>query len=138
MTSTSGAGRVLLGPRSVHLAHEPAVWRWCRRRRATLRKDKGLAQQALADQVGVHVIQIRRYEAGSSQPTLDVIKRLAVVLSVSSDALLFDSEERGPDEELRYQFEGIRHFDPEDRKVAKAVIDGLILKSQAKRLAAGS
>jgi len=52
--------------------------------------------------------------------------------------LLFDSEERGPDEELRYQFEAIRHFDPEDRKVAKAVIDGLILKSQAKRLAAGS
>jgi len=107
-------------------------------RLATLRKQKGLTQQALAEEVEISLIQLRRYEAGSSQPTLDVIKRLAVALSVSSDALLFDSEERGPDEELRYQFEAIRHFDPEDRKVAKAVIDGLILKSQAKRLAAGS
>lgn len=107
-------------------------------RLATLRKDKGLTQQALAEEVEISLIQLRRYEAGSSQPTLDVIKRLAVALSVSSDALLFDSEERGPDQELRYQFEAIRHFDPEDRKVAKAVIDGLILKSQAKRLTAGS
>lgn len=107
-------------------------------RLATLRKQKGLTQQALSEEVEISLIQLRRYEAGSSQPTLDVIKRLAVALSVSSDALLFDSEERGPDDELRYQFEAIRHFDPEDRRVAKAVIDGLILKSQAKRLTAGS
>jgi len=50
-------------------------------RLATLRKDKGLTQQALADQVGVHVVQIRRYEAGKSQPTLDVIRNLAVALA---------------------------------------------------------
>ena len=104
-------------------------------RLATLRKEKGLTQQALAEQVEISLIQLRRYEAGSSQPTLDVIKRLAVALSVSSDALLFASDERGPDEELRYQFEAVRDFDPEDRKIAKAVLDGLILKSQAKRLA---
>ncbi len=36
----------------------------------------------------------------------------------------------------QYQFEAIRHFDPEDRRVAKAVLDGLILKDQAKKLAA--
>lgn len=104
-------------------------------RLATLRREKGLTQQALAEEVGISLIQIRRYEAGSSQPTLDVIKRLAVALSVSSDALLFNADERGPDEELRYQFEAIRQFDPDDRRVAKAVLDGLILKNQAKRLA---
>ncbi len=66
------------------------------------------------------------------------VSRLAVALSVSSDALLFDVEERGPDEELRYQFEAIRQFDPPDRKVAKDVLDGLILKHQAKRLVSNS
>ena len=52
--------------------------------------------------------------------------------------MLFDSDERGPDEELRYQFEAIRQFDPPDRKVAKDVLDGLILKHQAKRLVSSS
>jgi transcriptional regulator with XRE-family HTH domain len=103
-------------------------------RLATLRKQKALTQHALAEAAGVSLIQLRRYEAGSSQPTLDVIKRLTVVLGVSSDALLFDRDERGPDEELRYQFEAIRRFDPEDKRVAKAVLDGLILKHQAKVL----
>ena len=56
-------------------------------RLATLRKDKRFTQQALADLAGVHVAQIRRYEAGESQPTLDVIRKLAIALSVSADML---------------------------------------------------
>jgi len=37
----------------------------------TLRKQKSWTQQQLAEQVGVRVLQIRRYESGASQPTLD-------------------------------------------------------------------
>ncbi len=37
-------------------------------RLAAVRKDKGLTQQAVADRGGVHVSQIRRYEAGTPQP----------------------------------------------------------------------
>ena len=68
-------------------------------------KNRGLTQQTLADRVGVHVVQLRRYESGASQPTLDVIRNLAVALSLSADLLLFGKEERGPDDELRLQFE---------------------------------
>ncbi len=107
------------------------------KRLAALRKAKGLTQQAFASQVGVHVIQIRRYEGGKSQPTLDVIRRLAIALSVSSDTLLFEPEDRGPSDDLRLQFEALAQFDPEARKVAKTVLDGLILQNQAKKLAAG-
>jgi transcriptional regulator with XRE-family HTH domain len=106
-------------------------------RLAALRKEKSLTQQALADAVGVHVMQIRRYEGGVSQPTLDVIRRLAIALSVSADTLLFDPEDRGPSDDLRLQFEALSRFDPEARKVAKTVLDGLILQHQAQRLAAG-
>ena len=42
-----------------------------------LRKERSLTQQALADHQAVHVLQIRRYEGGNSQPTLDVIRSLA-------------------------------------------------------------
>ncbi len=106
-------------------------------RLAALRKEKGLTQQALADTGGVHVMQIRRYEGGVSQPALGVIRRLAIALSVSADTLLFDPEDRGPSDDLRLQFEAVAQFDPESRKVAKTVLDGLILQHQAKRLASG-
>ena len=49
-----------------------------------------MTQQALAGRVGIHVVQLRRYESGSlAAPTLDVIRNLAVALSVSADLLLF-------------------------------------------------
>lgn len=107
-------------------------------RLVVFRKQKGLTQKALAESIGLSVMQLRRYEAGTSQPTLDVLRKIAVALGVSADELVFETDERGPDEQLRYQFEAIARFDPEDKRVAQAVLDGLILKHQAKRLASRS
>lgn len=106
-------------------------------RLVSFRKEKGLTQQALADRVGIHVIQIHRYESSASQPSLEVIKKLAVALSITTDALLFDQDERGPSEDLKLQFEALALFDSEARQVAKTVLDGLILQHQARRLASG-
>ena len=100
-----------------------------------LRKEKGLTQQALADAIGIHVTQLRRYEAGTSQPTLDVLRKLAVTLSVSADLLLFDQDERGPDDDLRLQFEAVSQLGEDEKEVVRSVLEGLLLKSQAKRLA---
>jgi len=97
------------------------------------RKDKNLNQHQLAALAEVHVAQIRRYEYGQSQPTLDVIRKLAVALGVTGDELLFDVNERGADQELILQFEAIQKMDTEDRTHVKAVLDGMILRHQAKR-----
>ena len=70
---------------------------------AILRKEKGLTQPQLAEKIGVHVAQVRRYEAGTSQPTLDVIRAIAVALGISADELLFAKDERGPDASLKLQ-----------------------------------
>jgi transcriptional regulator with XRE-family HTH domain len=105
-------------------------------RMAALRKDKSLTQQALADKVGVHLTQIQRYESGTVQPTLDVIRRLAVALSVSADLLVFDKDERGPDDDLRLQFEAISRMSKEEKKIIKALLDGMILKHEAQRWSA--
>lgn len=99
-----------------------------------LRKERGLTQQGLAELAGVHLTQIQRYEAGTAQPTLDVMKKLAVALTASTDWLLFEEDERGPDDEMRLQFEALRQFDDDERKTALEVLDGLILKHQAKRM----
>jgi transcriptional regulator with XRE-family HTH domain len=105
-------------------------------RLATLRKQKRFTQQALADQVGVHVVQIKRYEAGDSQPTLDVIRKLAVALVVSADVLLFDQNERGPDDDLKLQFEAVSRMSAGDKKIVKALLEGMILKHEAQRWSA--
>jgi transcriptional regulator with XRE-family HTH domain len=102
-------------------------------RLATLRKERALTQQQLADKVGCHVTMVRRYEANETQPTLEVIRRLAVALSVSADTLVFEKDERGPAPDLLLQFEAISQFDDEDKELARGVLEGLILKHQAKQ-----
>jgi transcriptional regulator with XRE-family HTH domain len=106
-------------------------------RLAWLRKEKSLTQKALAEAVGIHVTQLRRYEAGTSQPTLDILKKLAVALSVSADLLLFDKDERGPDEDLRLQFEAVSRMSAAEKRVVKELIEGMILKHEARRWASG-
>ena len=107
-------------------------------RLATLRQNRKLTQPELADAIGVHVSQLRRYEAGQSQPTLDVLRRMARSLAVSADLLLFDETERNPTDELRFLFEIVAQLDDEDRAVIKAVVDGIALRHQARRLANAS
>lgn len=99
-------------------------------RLVTLRKARGLTQQALADQVCVTVVQIRRYEGGSSQPTLDVIRRLAIALGVSGDMLLFDEHERGPTDVLRYQFEQVSRMSAREQEMVRDMLEAVIFKNQ--------
>jgi transcriptional regulator with XRE-family HTH domain len=69
-------------------------------------------------------------EAGTSQPTLEVLRKLAVVLGVSADVLLFDQDERGRDEDFKLQFEALSALSPKEKQVAKAVLDAMIVKNQ--------
>jgi transcriptional regulator with XRE-family HTH domain len=99
-------------------------------RLSALRKARGMTQQALADAVNLAVLQIRRYEGGTSQPTLDVIRRLAIALGVSADMLVFDEQERGPADALRYQFETVSRMSVHEQEVVRELLDALIVKNQ--------
>lgn len=107
-------------------------------RLAALRKDRGLTQQALAERVGIHVSQLRRYEGGGAQPTLDVIRRLAIALSISADQLVFDNDERGPSPDLRLHLEAIQHLDDDEKAVVRTVIESVLLRHEARRYAPAS
>lgn len=102
-------------------------------RLVTIRKQRGISQATFAEEIGVHVSQVRRYEAGTSQPTLEVLKRIAVALSVTIDALAFDEDERGPTDELRLHLEAASRLDPDEQAVIRSVIEGLALKHEARR-----
>jgi len=105
-------------------------------RLAQLRKEKGLSQQALADAVQVNLTQIKRYEAGTNQPSLEALKKIATTFGVSADFLIFDEGERGPGPDLRLQFDVISHLDEEEQRIICELIDGMILKYQARRWSA--
>ncbi len=103
-------------------------------RLATIRKERHLTQEALGNQIGLTKAQIYRYEKGSSKPTLDVIKNLAIALSVTADHLIFEEGERQPDDSLLLLLEGISKLDPDEKHVIKQMVEGIMLKHQAKQL----
>lgn len=97
-----------------------------------LRKQRGLTQQQLADAVGIHVNQIKRYEAGTTQPTLEVLIKFTTALHISLDTLVFgDIPEL--DDRLRRQLEAIKELEGDDKMIIQEVLEGLIFKYQAKR-----
>jgi transcriptional regulator with XRE-family HTH domain len=103
-------------------------------RLAKIRKERKLGFNDLAKMIGIHSTQLRRYEKGESQPTLDVLRKLAVALNVPGDMLLFDEDERQPPDDFLMQFEALAQLNPEDKKAVRAMIDGMLIRHQAKKL----
>ena len=102
-------------------------------RLALLRKNQGYSQQRLADAVGMHINQIKRYETDAAQPTLEALVKLAKALHVSLDALVFEEDERGPGDDLRLQFEAVSQLLEDEQAVVREVLEGLIIKYQTRR-----
>jgi len=56
-----------------------------------------------------------------------------VTLHVNIDSLVFEDKERGPDDELKLQFEAISQFNADEKMVIKSLLEGMILKHDANR-----
>jgi len=102
-------------------------------RLAALRRERGLTQVLLAERVGIHNSQLHRYEAGTAQPTLDVLRRLAVALSVSADALVFaDAAPHTVEERLRSAMETTMYLSEHEQVVIAEVIEAFVASHVAK------
>lgn len=95
-----------------------------------LRKSKGLTQDQMAELTGVHINSIRSYEAGRATPSADVVKKIAIALSVSADQIIFKAGERDPEGALKLQFEALSKLPEEDQKTISNLIDSLVVKYQ--------
>jgi transcriptional regulator with XRE-family HTH domain len=108
-------------------------------RLADLRRQAGLTQVSLAERASVHVTQLRRYEAGTTEPTLGALRRLAVALSVSADALVFGDEKRLPaDEALRLAFEATVFLDEADQGHVRALLEAFLARHESVRSEEGA
>ncbi len=98
-----------------------------------IRKTKGLTQQALANAIGLHVTQIKRYEAGQSQPSLEALKKIAQTFCVTTDSLVFEEDELKFDNDLTLQFQAISSMPKPQQDVVKQLLEGMIIKYEAER-----
>ncbi len=100
-----------------------------------LRKEYKLTQQEMADQVGMHITQVKRYEAGQAQPSVEILKRIATAFHVTADWLIFEEEERDLPNSLQLKFEAVAQMSDEDQRTIQSLLDGMILKHTANQLA---
>lgn len=84
-----------------------------------MRERRQLTQKDLADRAGVHAQQVYKYEKNMSDPTGDILARLAKALDISVDylvGLVDESSEHFSEDELT----------PMERRLIWAVRKGLI------------
>lgn len=101
-----------------------------------LRKKNKLTQQQMADTVGMHITQVKRYEAGQAQPSIEVLKRIATAFNITTDWLIFEEGERELPDELKLKFEAVSKMSEANRNTIQSVIDGMILKQTSDQLGA--
>lgn len=61
-------------------------------------------------------------------------RALAIALSVSTDSVVFDTDERGPSDDLRLTFEATQRLDPDERTTVRQLIEAILLRHEARRL----
>ena len=100
-----------------------------------MRKEKGFTQQEMAKKAGVGIAQLRRYEGGTSSPTLEIIKNISRTLGVTTDELIFDENEgvannKIMDRQLLEQFEVVSAMRQQEKNAIKIILESMILKSR--------
>lgn len=102
---------------------------------AAARRARSMTQGELADKTGIHISHVQRMEAGTTQPTLDVLKRMAEALQTSIDELVFDraseiASGRLSDAELIEQLAAIETFPDRDKQAIKTILNAMIVKQR--------
>jgi len=105
-----------------------------------LRTLKKLTQSDLAKEVGLTYIQVGRYETQKSNPSSDVLQKLANALDTTTDYLMNGSQDEVvsaqlTDKELLKQFRAVEQLDAEDKHLVKTFIDAFLTKRQVQKLA---
>lgn len=103
-----------------------------------IRGNKELSQEELAKKIKVHPTHYSRYERGLSLPSIDVVQRIADVLEVSIDELVYGSQDvrvEGVvgDKELLTLFGKIRSMGNKEKTTVKDLISAFVLKADLKK-----
>ena len=99
---------------------------------AALRKEQGLSQQALADELGLPQQTLAHYEVGRARMPVSLLPTLAQFFGVGVDDLLgikSNGGKRGPTPLLQRQIERLSRLPKAKQKVVMEMLDGVLSQS---------
>lgn len=95
----------------------------------SLRKERGITQQVLADETGIDRALIARYENGSRKPPIDNLLKLSAYFNVSVDCILGCEEKKEvvPKDDQKKKLDSMyNELSPEGRQQAENYLRFLI------------
>lgn len=100
-----------------------------------LRKEKAWSQSDLSERVGVHVAHLSRLENGKSQPSIELLWKLAKAFGVTTDFLLDDNvDEISPvsvkNRPLMERLQMVEKLEDKERETVINVIDAMLTKKK--------
>lgn len=103
-----------------------------------IRAKKDISQGELAKMIDVHATHISRYERSLTSPTIDVAKKIADALEVSTDSLIYGSDEqivsnKLNDEELLQLFNKVQQLSGEDISSVKAMLKAFVFQKDLQK-----
>lgn len=103
-----------------------------------IRADKDISQGELAKMIDVHATHISRYERNLTSPTIEVAKKIADALEVSTDSLIYGSDEqivsnKLNDEELLQLFSKVQLLGNEDITSIKAMLRAFVFQKDIQK-----
>jgi transcriptional regulator with XRE-family HTH domain len=99
---------------------------------AELRKEQGLSQQALADQLGIAQQTYAHYEVARARVPASLLPELAHIFGIGVDELLGlrnGSGKRGPTPKFQKQLERIAQLPRAKQRLVIEMLDGVLAQS---------
>jgi transcriptional regulator with XRE-family HTH domain len=121
-----------LAPAPVMAANEEQFFKALGARIAELRKEQGLSQQALADQLGIAQQTYAHYEVARARVPASMLPQLARIFGVGVDELLGlrnGSGKRGPTPKFQKQLERIAQLPRAQQRLVMQMLDGVLSQS---------
>ncbi len=103
-----------------------------------IRAEKDISQGDLAKMIDVHATHISRYERNLTSPTIEVAKKIADALEVSTDTLIYGSNEqiitsKLNDTELLQLFNKVQVLNKEDITSIKAMLKAFVFQKDIQK-----
>lgn len=99
-----------------------------------IRKGKGLSQQEVADKIGINRVQYTRIETGKSEPTVNMLQRIAQALEVELINIIQDNASFDIDSSNKSLVEKIKLIDELDMEQQKSIFTFIDTAVANKRL----
>jgi transcriptional regulator with XRE-family HTH domain len=101
----------------------------------TLRKKKEWSQAEVCKKIGVHIAHLSRLENDKSQPSVELLHKIAKAFGVTMDYLMDeDADEVVPvsikDKSIAERIELLERLDENDRQTVINVIDSMLTKKK--------